>query len=137
MRLCHIEQVLAGIYAVQPTHQIGLDVVRLVVERLRCLVWNGYAEEAGEALRGLNHLAQEVSDLNGHRFGPAVRSFPHHCQDLRAYLANNEIALINYGRRYRFGRPALTSHVKGSVEEIASVRMAKRQRMPWSPRAAR
>jgi hypothetical protein len=76
------------------------------------------------------------SILNGHRFGPAVRSFLHHCQDLRAYLANNEGALIDYGTRYRSGRPISTSRAEGSVEEIVNARMAKRQRMCWSPSGA-
>jgi hypothetical protein len=132
----HIEQALAGIYALWPTHQMGLDFVSLDVERLRNLFWNGYAEEACEALWSLSHLANEVIHLNGDEFGPAVRSFLHHCQDLRAYLANNEDALIDYGARYRSGRPISTSRAEGSVQEIANARMAKRQRMRWSPQGA-
>jgi hypothetical protein len=115
----HIEQALAGICALRPTHRMGLDFASLDVERLRHLIWNGYAEETCEALWGLSHLAKEVIHLNGHRFGPAVRRFLHHCQDLRAYLANNEDALIDYGERYRSGRPISTSRAEGSVEETS------------------
>jgi hypothetical protein len=60
MRVRHIEQALAGIYALWPTHQMGLDFVSLDVERLRHLIWNGYAEEASEALWSQSHLANEV-----------------------------------------------------------------------------
>jgi hypothetical protein len=136
MRVRHIEQALAGIYTLRPTHHMGLDFVSLDVERLRHLIWNGYAEEASEALWGLSHLAKEVIYLYGHRFGPAVRRFLHRCQDLRAYLVNNESALIDYGTRYRSGRPISTSRAEGCVEEIVNARMAKRQRMRWSPRGA-
>ena len=136
MRVRHIEQALAGIYALRPAHHMGLDFVSLDVKRLRHLIWNGYAEEACEALWGLSHLAMEAIYLNGHRFGPAVRSFLNHCQDLHAYLANNDGALIDYGGRYRSGRPISTSRAEGSVEEIANARMSKRQRMRWSPRGA-
>jgi hypothetical protein len=136
MRVRHIEQALAGIYALRPPHHMGLDFVSLDVERLRHLIWNGYADEAGESLWSLSHLAHEVICLDGHQFGPAVRSFLHHCQDLRAYLVNNEEALIDYGTRYRSGRPISTSRAEGSVEEIVNARMAKRQRMRWTPSGA-
>ena len=49
MRVRHIEQSLTGIYSLQPKHQAGLDYVSTDVERLRHLIWNGYAAEAGRA----------------------------------------------------------------------------------------
>jgi hypothetical protein len=136
MRVRHVEQALAGIYALRPTYQAGLDYVSLDVERLRHLIWNGYADEAGQALWALTHLASEAIYLNGEHLGPAVHRFLLHCQDLRTYLANNESALIDYGIRYRAGRPISTSRAEGSVAEIANARMAKRRRMCWSPRGA-
>ena len=76
------------------------------------------------ALRALSHLAQEAIYLNGDQFGPAVGKFLLHCQGLRAYLSNNEGALMEYGDRYRSGRPISTSRAEASVDEIANVRMA-------------
>lgn len=81
-------------------------------------------------------MASEAVYLNGDRLGPAVRRFLLHCQELRGYLANNEGALIDYGPRYRVGRPTSTSRAEGSVAEIANAWMAKRRRMCWSPRGA-
>ncbi|MBA3478833.1 MAG: hypothetical protein H0T52_10610 [Lautropia sp.] len=130
----HIEQALAGIYALRPTSQAGLDYVSTDVERLRHLIWNGYGAEAGQALWTLTHLASEAIYLNGEHIGPAVRRFLLHCQELRAYLANNDSALIDYGTRYSAGRPISSSRAEGMVDEIANTRMAKRQRMRWSPR---
>ena len=136
MRVRHIEQALAGIYALRPTYQAGLDYISVDVERLRHLIWNGYADEAGQALWALTHLASEAIYLNGEHFGPAVRQFLLHCQELRTYLANNESALIDYSTRYRARRPISSSRAEGSVAEIANARMAKRLRMRWSPRGA-
>jgi hypothetical protein len=48
-------------------------------------------------------------------------------------LANNVDALIDYGARYRSKLPISTSRAEGCVDEIANVRMAKKQRMRWSP----
>ena len=136
MRVRHIEQALAGIFALRPTYQAGLDYISVDVERLRHLIWNGYAAEAGQALWALSHLASEAVHLNGEHFGPAVRRFLLHCQELRTYLANNEGSLIDYGTRYRAGRPISSSRAEGSVAEIANARIAKRRRMRWSPRGA-
>ena len=85
---------------------------------------------------GAEPLASEAIYLNGNHLGPAVRRFLTHCQELRAYLTNNESALIDYGARYRAGRPISTSRAEASVDEIANARMAKRRRMRWSPRGA-
>lgn len=136
MRVRHIEQALASVYALRPEHQGGLDYVSGSVERLRHLIWNGYAAEACEALWALTHLASEATYLNGEHIGPAVRRLLLHCQELRAYLDNNSNALIDYGSRYRAGRPISTSRAEGSVDEIANARMAKRRRMRWSPKGA-
>jgi hypothetical protein len=51
-------------------------------------------------------------------------------------LANNVDALIDYGTRYRSKLPISTSRAEGCVDEIANARMAKKQRMRWSPRGA-
>jgi hypothetical protein len=115
IRVRHIEQSLAGVYALRPTYHAGLDFVRVDVERLRHLIWNGYADEAGHALWGLTHLASEAIYLNGEHLGSAVRRFLLHNQELRGYLANNEDALIDYGTRYRAGRPVSTSRRRGLV----------------------
>ena len=136
MRVRHIEQSLKGIYLLRPKHQAGLDYVSTDVERLRHLIWNGYAAEAHDALWALTHLASEAIYLNGEHVGPAVRKFLLHCQELRVYLANNGHALIDYGTRYRAGVPISSSRAEGSVDEIANARMAKRRGMRWSPRGA-
>ena len=136
MRIRHIEQALAGIDALRPTHQASLDFISVDVERLRHLIWKGYAPEAGQALWALGYPAGEAIYLNGDHLGPAVRMFLLHSQNLCVYLANNESALIDYGTRYRAGRPISTSRAEASVDEIANARMAKRRRMRWSPRGA-
>jgi hypothetical protein len=58
------------------------------------------------------------------------------CTDLRRYLANNTASLIDYGERYRSKLPISTSRAEGCVDEIANARMAKKQRMRWSPQGA-
>jgi hypothetical protein len=141
LRVRHAEQVLQGVYALNPAHQAGLDqagldIVSYRLSRTRHLLWNGYHDEARHELFGLQHLASEAVYLNGESLRAPVTRFIGHCDELRSYLANNETALINYGSRYRADQPVSTSRAEGCVDEIANARMAKRRRMRWSPRGA-
>jgi hypothetical protein len=136
MRVRHVEQAPRGVYALAPRHRAGLDIVDMRVERLRHLIWNGYHDEARRELFGLRHLASEAVYLNGERLRLTVDRFLWHRDELRGYLANNETALIDYGARYRTNSPISSSRAEGCVDEIANARMAKRQRMRWSPRGA-
>ncbi|MBV8525522.1 MAG: ISKra4 family transposase [Acetobacteraceae bacterium] len=136
MRVQHIEQALRGVYALQPRHRAGLELVEWRIGRLRHLIWNGYHQEAQDELFGMRHMASEVAYLNGERFRPAVARLLWNCDDLRRYLANNVDSLIDYGARHRSKLPISTSRAEGCVDEIANARMAKKQRMRWSPHGA-
>ena len=109
MRVRHVEQALRGMYALEPKHHAGLDIVNMRVERLRHLIWNGYHDEARRELYGIRHLASEAVYLNGERLRPTIDRFLSHCDELRGYLANNETALIDYGARYRTSTPISSS----------------------------
>ncbi len=58
------------------------------------------------------------------------------CTELRSYIETNEGALIDYGQRYRAGKPISTSQAEGTVNQMVSARMNKRQQMRWSPQGA-
>ncbi len=58
------------------------------------------------------------------------------CTELRSYTENNEGALIDYGQRYRTGKPISTSRAEGTVNQLVNARMNKRRQMRWSPRGA-
>ena len=136
MRVRHAEQALAGVYALEPIHRGGLDMVEYGISRLRHLIWNGYHQEARRELFNVRHLAHEAVYLNGETLRPAVSRLRARCEELRGYLDNNEAALVDYSRRYHSGQPVSTSRAEGCVDEIANARMAKRRRMRWSPRGA-
>jgi len=57
------------------------------------------------------------------------------CTELHAYIENKG-ALIDYGQRYRAGKPISTSRAEGTVNQLVSARMNKRRQMRWSPRGA-
>jgi hypothetical protein len=74
--------------------------------------------------------------MNGETFRPPIARLLWNCDDLRRYLANNTESLIDYGDRYRSKLPISTSRAEGWADEIANARMAKKQRMRWSPQGA-
>ncbi len=57
-----------------------------------------------------------------------------------AELAAVELQLdgvaIDYGERYRAGKPISTSRAEGTVNQLVNARMNKRRQMRWSPRGA-
>jgi len=44
--------------------------------------------------------------------------------------------LIDYGQRYRAGKPISTSSAEGTVNNLVNAGMNKRRQMRWSPRGA-
>jgi hypothetical protein len=107
---------VAGVYALEPRHRAGLEIVDWRIGRLRHLIWNGYHQEAHGELFGMRHMASEVAYLNGEKFRPAIARLLWNCADLRRYLANNVDALIDYGTRYRSKLPISTSRAEGCVD---------------------
>ncbi len=80
--------------------------------------------------------AKEASVLNEPAMGAGAGRLVARCTELRAYIETNKGALIDYGERCRAGKPISTSRAEGTVNQLVSARMNKRQQMRWSPRGA-
>ncbi len=74
----------------------------------------------------LNHPAVEAG----------MRRLVARCTELQTYIETSEGALIDYGERYRAGKPISTSQAEGTVNQLVSARMNKRRQMRWSRRGA-
>ena len=135
MRVHHVEQVMGGLCALEPP-LVPPDHAQIDVERLRHLLWNGHHEKACEALGRIASWAKDTSELNDPAMGAGVKRLVARCTELRAYVETNAGALIDYGQRHRAGKPISTSRAEGSVNQLVSARMNKRQQMRWSPRGA-
>ncbi len=136
MRVQHVEQVMGGLCALEPPPLAPLDRARIDVERLRHLLWNGHHEKACEALGGIASWAEDAVVPNEPAAEAKVRRLAARCAELRSYIESNEGALIDYGQRHRAGKPISTSRAEGTVNQLVSARMNKRQQMRWSPRGA-
>jgi hypothetical protein len=136
MRVRHVEQALLGLYALDPTHRAPLDRARVDVERLRHLLWNGHHDEASEALGRIANRIETAALANGTTIEGKARRLITLCRELHTYIGNNEGALIDYGRRYRAGKPVSSSRAEGTVNHLVNARMNKRRQMRWSPQGA-
>lgn len=110
--------------------------MQIDAERLRHLLWNRHHEKACEALGRIASWAKDAIALNEPTKGAGVKRLAARCAELRTYIDNNKDALIDYDQRHRAGRPISTSRAEGTVNQLVSARMNKRQQMRWSPRGA-
>jgi len=136
MRVHHVEQVMRGLCALEPPPLAPLNHAQIDVERLRHLLWNGHHEKACEALGRITSWAKDVIVLNAPGIEAKARRLVARCTELRSYIENNKGALIDYGPRYRAGKPISTSRAESTVNQLVNARMNKRRQMRWSPRGA-
>ncbi len=132
----HVEQVTGGLCALEPPPSTPPDQAQIDVERLRHLLWNGHHEKACEALDRIVSWAKDASVLNDPAMGAGAKRLVARCTELRAYIETNAGALIDYGQRHRAGKPISTARAEGTVNQLVSARMNKRQQMRWSHRGA-
>ena len=52
------------------------------------------------------------------------------------YLDSNGRYLVNYGRRYRKGLPISSAMAESAVNQVVSMRFAKKRQMRWSDEGA-
>ncbi len=127
---------MRGLCALEPLPSAPPGQAQIDVIRLRHLLWNGHYEKACEALERIVSWAKDASVLNDPAMEAGARRLVARRAELRAYIENNEGALIDYGQRHRAGKPISTSRAEGTVNQLVSARMNKRQQMRWSPRGA-
>ena len=105
-----------------------LKPVQVEVERLHHLLWNGYHEKAGKTLDRIVSWAETANTGSDHAMVVAkVGRLVTRCKELRAYIENNTDALIDYGQRYRAGKPVSSSRAESTVNQLVNARMNKRR----------
>jgi hypothetical protein len=136
MRVRHVEQTLVGLAALNPADRAPLERAQADVERLRHMLWNGKHREACAALGRIVGWLENAAPLNDAAMATKVGRLVAHCTELLGYIENNADALIDYGRRYRAGKPISSSRAEGTVNQLVNARMNKRQHLRWSPQGA-
>jgi hypothetical protein len=109
IRVRPIEQTVQGMEALEtPAHPTILDAA-IQAERLRHLLWNGYADEASRELFSLLSQADAIAEFAKPAHQERARKLWGHCNELKTYIENNEGSIINYSRRYRSKEPVASA----------------------------
>ena len=133
MRMRPIEQVLTGLSARQLQDPEPVRIAQASIERIRHLPWHGRADEADQEIALLSGHGSKIAERNGVPVQESTKDLTRLCMELQGYAQNNRDAIINYHRRYHDKQPVSSLEAEGCVDEIANARMAKKQRMRWSP----
>ena len=70
------------------------------------------------------------------KFKERLEHLDYRLREFFAYLESNKGMTIDYGKRYRTGKPISTAMAESAVNQVLNARMCKRQQMRWTPRGA-
>lgn len=70
------------------------------------------------------------------KFTQSLEQLDYRLREFFAYLKSNEGATINYGKRYRAGKPISSAMAESAVNKVLNARMCKNQQMKWSHRGS-
>jgi len=82
---------------------------------------------AGATLGRITSWARDADVPNEPAMEARAKGLVARCTELQTYIDNNEDALIDYGQRYRAGKPISTSRAEGTINQLVSARMSKRK----------
>lgn len=94
------------------------------------LTWHGKGSEAVERIKSIHDMF-ELALVN-----PAYNALWWNLRGTYWYLDSNSKYLVNYGWRYRRGMPISSSIAESAVNEVVSLRCAKKRQMRWTDEGA-
>ena len=92
-------------------------------------VWHGKAGRAIERLKAMHDMFGLVPD-------EPYSTLWWNLRQTYFYLRNHRKFLVNYGSRYRRGLPISSAIAESAVNEVMSLRFAKKRQMRWSDEGA-
>ena len=105
------------------------DGIEQEIQRAKWLVWHG---KAGQAVARLTELDQMLLARPAYEFGTLWWKL----HGVAGYIRDNP-GLVNYARRHHKGLPVSSSIAESAVNQVVSLRMAKKRQMNWPPKNGR
>ena len=94
------------------------------------LTWHGKGSEAVERIKRIHDMLGVTPEH------PAYSALWWNLRGTYWYLESNGMYLANYGWRYRRGMPISSSIAESAVNEVVSLRCAKKRQMRWTNKGA-
>lgn len=102
------------------------NYVRDEIASAKWLTWHGKGTEAVERLKRIHDMFGLVPEDSAHM------ALWWNLRGTYWYLESNGKYLVNYGWRYRRGMPISSSIAESAVNEVVSLRCAKKRQMRWT-----
>jgi hypothetical protein len=103
-------------------------IEQAILDSAKWLVWHG---KAGQAVARLKRLDRALLARAVYEFGTLWWNL----NGVTGYIRDNPW-LVNYARRYHKGLPISSSIAESAVNQVVSLRMAKKRQMRWSDEGA-
>lgn len=124
MKFKAAENAVFGCKQIEP-----LEAIKAEIRSAKRFVWHGKASKAIARIKALDALLLERQDYEH-------RTLWWNLHGIACYLRNNAPSLVNYGARYRKGLPISSSIAESAVNQVVSLRMAKKRQMRWTDAGA-
>jgi hypothetical protein len=105
------------------------DRIASELKSAKWLVWHG---KARKAVRRLRAIGEELETWPGQNQSALWWNVRKAC----SYIGSQTRFLVNYGARYRKGLPISSGIAESAVNQVVSLRMAKKRQMRWSDEGA-
>jgi hypothetical protein len=135
MRVRYLEQIIGGLWPRSETERCAKKLLAEYVGKLRWCFWHANVQKAQERMRQILMVCRIVV-CETPKFKQSLEQLDYRLREFFAYLESNKGATIDYGTRYRAGKPISTAMAESAVNQVLNARMCKRQQMRWTPRGA-
>ena len=105
------------------------EPVHREIRGAKWLVWHG---KGSKAVARIEALDAELLRRPDYEFSTLWWNF----RRVSGYLRSHAGYLVNYGRRHHKGLPISSGIAESAVNQVVSMRMAKKQQMRWSDEGA-
>lgn len=135
MRVRYLEQIISGLWPKSETERFTKKLLDEYVKKLRWCFWHANSDKAQQRMSHILTLCRIVV-AETPKFTQRLEQLDYRLREFFAYLKSNDGATINYGKRYRTGKPISSAMAESAVNQVLNARMCKNQQMRWSPRGA-
>jgi hypothetical protein len=118
-----------ALFGCKQIESLERETVKAEIRSAKWLVWHG---KGANAIARIKALDASLLPRQGYEYSTLWWNL----HGITCYLRNNTATLVNYGARHRKGLPISSSIAESAVNQVVSLRMAKKRQMRWTDAGA-